>query len=145
MEFEILSEPWNKYKLSDKSILYVRTIAINIIKTGYDEFGKPSYSVTTTTIYHARAPKELRGNPTMPPPTLEILMDSIVEEVNLIPEREDWNHYKLEDGTTIKLKTVLPKVQRTTKYDQLGEPLYIIYSQDIVIDDVPKSLWKKSL
>jgi hypothetical protein len=146
MDFEVLNEPWNKYKLSDGSVLYMRTIAINIIKTGqYDQFGKPIYLVSTTYIYHVRAPKELRGNPTIPQPMPEVLADSIAEDVNATPEKEDWNRYKLEDGTTIMLKAILTRIQRTTKYDQFGEPIYIIYIQNIIKDDVPKNLWKRPL
>ncbi len=146
VDFEVLNEPWNKYKLSDGAILFSRTIVAHIIRTGqYDAFGKPAYFVSSNTLNVVRAPKDLRGNPTQPVPTPEQFASSIVEEVNATPEREDWNHYKCDDGTTISVKAVLTTIQRTSKYDNLGEPIYFVNSQAVVKDDVPKSLWKKSI
>lgn len=47
-------------------------------------------------------------------------------------EREDWNVYRLEDGTTLKVKLVLVDVIRTPEHNPLGEPIYQILSQNIV-------------
>lgn len=145
IEFDILSEPWVKYTLSDNSFVLLRTIATNIVKTGqYDMMGKPLYVLFSNTLQVAHAPKDLRGNPTIPLPTPEQIGDSIVAEVNFTPDTEEWNSYKCEDGTTIQLRTQVITIKRTAKYDQFGEPVYVVHSQNLIKDEVPKILWKKS-
>ncbi|MDE1832245.1 MAG: hypothetical protein KGI02_07740 [Thaumarchaeota archaeon] len=145
VEFEVLTEPWIKYNLSDGGKLLMRTVVTSIIKTGqYDPFGKPVYAVMSNTLQVVRAPKDLRGNPTMPPATLEQLGSSVVAEVNASPESDEWNAYKCEDGTTLQLRTTIITVTRTSKYDPTGEPIYIVNSQNMIKDEVPKLLWKKS-
>jgi len=55
------------------------------------------------------------------------------EEVDFENEKEEWNVYKLSDGSTLKVKLVLVNVVRSRdKYDPLGNPIYGITSQNIV-------------
>ena len=67
------------------------------------------------------------------------------EEVDFENEKEEWNVYKLSDGTTLKVKLVLVNVVRSRdKYDPLGNPIYGITSQNIVKAlDVPEKLRRK--
>ena len=67
------------------------------------------------------------------------------EEVDFENEKEEWNIYKLADGSTLKVKLVLVNVVRSRdKYDSLGNPVYGITSQNIVkILNVPKKLKQK--
>jgi hypothetical protein len=144
VDFEVLNEPWNRYKLSDGSLLNSRVIVAQIIKPGqYDPYGKPVYGIMAQTFNTIRAPRELRGTPTVPAPHSQQLGSSIAEDVNAVPlNQEDQNIYKCVDGTTIKIKNVFTSIKRTNYHDGLGEPIYIINSQNIVVDDVPRNLWK---
>ena len=55
------------------------------------------------------------------------------EEVDFDALKEDWNSYKLKDGTTLKVKLVLAGVVRlNNKYDPLGNPVYMIKSTNVV-------------
>lgn len=58
-----------------------------------------------------------------------------VEAVDLdfeAPE-EDWRHYELEDGTELKVKTVVNKIYRFENvYNDVGNPIYEISTQNIV-------------
>ena len=67
------------------------------------------------------------------------------EEVDFENEKEEWNVYKLADGTTLKVKLVLVNVVRSRdKYDPLGNPIYGITSQNIVkVLNAPKKLKRK--
>src|SRR5574340_1313661 len=95
VEFDTLTEPWIKYNLSDGSKLLLRTITTNIIKTGqFDAFGKPIYGILSTTVQVVRAPKDLRGQPTIPPPTPEQMGSSVLADVNASADNEEWNTYK---------------------------------------------------
>ena len=58
--------------------------------------------------------------------------------------KEDWNEYDLDDGTKLKVKTVLIDVIRMPEYNQLGEPIYHLMSQNVVkLASVPKELKKE--
>jgi len=67
------------------------------------------------------------------------------EEVDFENKKEEWNIYKLADGSTLKVKLVLVNVVRSRdNYDSLGNPIYGITSQNIVkVLNAPKELKRK--
>jgi len=67
------------------------------------------------------------------------------EEVDFENEKEEWNAYKLADGSALKVKLVLVNVVRSRdKYDPLGNPIYGITSQNIVkVLNVPEKFKRK--
>ena len=55
--------------------------------------------------------------------------------------KEDWNEYKLEDGTVLKFKTVVSSIIRTEDYDPMtGDPVYHIRSTNILRANVPEEM-----
>jgi len=69
------------------------------------------------------------------------LVDAV--RVGFTPIREEWNEYKLDDGTILKIKLVLVDVLRTEKHDPItGDPHYIAKSVNIVTAIVPSELKK---
>ena len=67
--------------------------------------------------------------------------DVIVEAMTFETELEDYNIYKVEDGTTIKMKTVVTEIFRAEgKYTPDGDPLYHVKSANILVADVPTEL-----
>ena len=57
---------------------------------------------------------------------------------------EAWNQYALEDGSSLKMKTVLLDVSRLlNEYDDKGEPVYVFAAQQIVGITAPDNLKKK--
>jgi len=72
----------------------------------------------------------------------EALQDS--EDIDFTEEKEQWNEYKLADGTTLKLKLVLRGVKRLRRYEPDGTPIYVINSINVVrAVDVPPELKEK--
>ncbi len=65
--------------------------------------------------------------------------------------KEDWNVYELEDGTIIKAKIVVSKIQRGIDPETgeiyyipgRGEPLYNIRNTLIVSSEIPEELLKE--
>lgn len=63
--------------------------------------------------------------------------------------KEDWNIYKLEDGTTLRIKLVPVKISRGVGergeiiYTDAGEPFYNVRWTVVIAADVPESLIKK--
>jgi len=67
------------------------------------------------------------------------------EEVDFENGKEEWNVYKLADGSTLKVKLVLVNVVRSrNKYDPMGNPIYGITSQNVIkVLNVPEKLKRK--
>ncbi|MCK5669768.1 hypothetical protein KAI10_00150 [Candidatus Bathyarchaeota archaeon] len=60
----------------------------------------------------------------------DALKDAV--EVDFSEEKEFWNEYTLEDGTTLKVKLVLRGVKRLARYEPDGTPVYVINSMNVV-------------
>lgn len=71
------------------------------------------------------------------------LVEGVDVKFNVV--NEDWNVYKLEDGAQIKVKVVPTKIVRAkSEYNQLGEPIYHVSHQSILVaEDIPDKLMKK--
>lgn len=68
---------------------------------------------------------------------------SEVEATNVDFEtmKEDWNEYKLEDGTVLRFKTVVSSIIRTENYDPMtGDPVYHVRSTNILRVKAPDEL-----
>ncbi|MGB7532000.1 MAG: hypothetical protein WA977_03345 [Halobacteriota archaeon] len=62
-------------------------------------------------------------------------------DVDFETVKEDWNEYKLEDGTILKFKTVVSSIIRTEDYDPMtGDPVYHIRSTNILRANVAEEL-----
>ena len=68
------------------------------------------------------------------------------EPVDFDVVKEEWNEYRLTDGSTLKIKLVLTGVLRLgNQYDPVGNPVYVISSQNAVrVIDVPPNLRRKT-
>ncbi len=53
-------------------------------------------------------------------------------ELSFATVREEWNEYKCEDGSTIRLKTVVSKIHRSDQKNEAGEPIFMVRSSNIV-------------
>jgi hypothetical protein len=66
------------------------------------------------------------------------------EDLDFTEETEQWNSYKLSDGTILRIKLILREVKRLKKWKPDGSPIYMINSQNIVRTvNIPKELKKK--
>lgn len=54
---------------------------------------------------------------------------------------EPWASYKLSDGSTLKVRTIVTAVLRLDgEYDGAGNPIYTVNSQTVVQVNAPKNL-----
>jgi hypothetical protein len=72
------------------------------------------------------------------------LVDGV--EVPIDESSEKWSEYKLEDGTTLRIKQVLMEVVRATgQYDPEGNPMYAIKAAPILsVVHVPDNLKRRT-
>ncbi len=65
-------------------------------------------------------------------------------EVEFQIRKEDWNEYQLMDGSAIKIKMVVGRVLRVQgEYDNEGNPVYVVKSQNMLMVNSPDTLRKK--
>jgi hypothetical protein len=122
LDFEIIREPWNKYKLEDGSILRLKNPSIKIYRTSQiDVFGLPVYRLGGITLLAVTVPKELLGTPSE---NEQVDATDILCEMKFSIICEDWCEYKLSDGMVLKSKTVATKIVKTKKFNKDGEPIY---------------------
>lgn len=75
----------------------------------------------------------------MPAITPEDIAES--EDIDFEEKEEQWNVYKLKDGSTLKVRQILVGVKRLKRHNPDGTPTYMINSQNVVrAVDVPKEL-----
>lgn len=56
---------------------------------------------------------------------------------------EKWNEYQIKDGTKIKIKLVATRIVKTEEYNQEGDPIYFVNSQNILVANVPDNLKRR--
>ena len=84
----------------------------------------------TTTIIIAKIAKNIKFMVSTRKYAREELEESIVEEdIDFKQIADSWNEYKLEDGHTFYMKPILTMISRTNKFNENGEPIYLIQSQ----------------
>ncbi len=76
--------------------------------------------------------------------------ETLAEDLEYETIKEDWNIYKIEDGTTIKIKMVVNKIYRglmddekTIRYAPDGIPLYTARWSVVMAPDAPEKLLKR--
>ena len=68
--------------------------------------------------------------------------NGVAEENGSLKDKH-WNTYKLSDGSTIKIKTVLKGVKRLNTYTADGKPIYSVKADNVVeVVDAPRQLMK---
>lgn len=66
------------------------------------------------------------------------------ERVDVNQATEYWNQYLLEDGSVLRLKTIVTEVVKLPdQYDLEGNPVYVTKSGNIVVVSAPESLKKR--
>jgi hypothetical protein len=66
-----------------------------------------------------------------------------IAEENGSTKDKHWNTYKLSDGSTIRIKTVLKGVKRLNTFTTDGKPMYSVKAENMVeVVDAPRQLMK---
>lgn len=66
-------------------------------------------------------------------------------ELSFNPSLENWSEIMVEDGTVIRLKLVVTEVMRYEGlYDNEGNPVYRVGSQNVLVVSAPEELRKEA-
>lgn len=145
--FEVEKEPWNRYRLEDKSILKTKFVLINIfaekgwrqkiqkVKGSKDKVGIAMRLQPTTVAGVQVVQPKLFGTPATGNLTHQELASSVVKnDLDIEVIAESWNIYRLPENFVVKVKSSPVNVARTSKFDGEGVPIYLIdFSADIKI------------
>ncbi len=129
IDFEIIKEPWNKYQISDNSILKTRTILMKVLRKMNDD--KPEFSIDAQTLTIINADSSLSGSPNTKQHSPEDISRTIdKEDMRYDTLSQEFNEYILDDGTKIKIYTNVTKISRSRLHDQNGDQIYGIDSSN---------------
>lgn len=66
------------------------------------------------------------------------------EIVDIVTMNENQNSYMLSDGTSLSMRTVVVQISRIVdRYDNEGNPIYVVRSQNVTAVSAPDKLRKK--
>ena len=146
VDFEAITEGWSTYKVKDKApvTLKARIVVVKVVRTTeFNDVGDPVYATATGDVMLGTfAPPEIRGSPTVPPPTKEQIADSVVADLPFEVVGEPWNEYKLKDGTIVRVKIIVTGVMSTPFYGIDGDPVYYVNYQRVSRIVVPPEMRK---
>ena len=139
LEFEIEKEEWNKYVLEDGTLLRLRWILTGaLIDKTMKELEKEAksgqkltlgFTTRSQNVFAVEAPLELRGPPDQKRYSREELRASIAaEELDFETKRETWNSYLFDNGMRMRARFSPTSVNRTSKFDSGGMPVYLVDS-----------------
>jgi len=137
VDFEVVREGWNRYRLEDETLLKAKFVLISVaMEKNYKEMMeraktekglKMEFGFNSQNVIGVEAPERLRGEPDTKTYTIEELRSSIVkEDLDFEVQTEIWNVYKLKNGITIKARNAPISVSRTSKFDSRGLPIYLV-------------------
>ena len=141
LDFEVTSEPWNKYEVNDGTILKFKYVMKTIFRTMKDN--KANYTGEGQPLSVVIPTDNLRGEPDKNTYNTEQLKASIEkDEMSYRTVAEEWNEYRVDDGAVLRIKATVMKVSRTTKYDKNGNPIYLV-DNNIMIQVRPPKIPKE--
>lgn len=125
IDFEIIKEPWNKYHISDGSVLKTRIILTEVERVMKGT--KPEFSVNSQTLLVLNADPSLKGKPSTKQHTPKEIEEAIErKDLRYDTMSQEFNEYVLDDGTKIQIYTNITNIDRTTLHNMKGDPIYKI-------------------
>lgn len=122
LNFDVIKENWSYYYLKDGSVLKVKIIVVRLFTEGTDPKGNPVLGFIATNVMGVIPSKDLINNKSIPAD----------DDVEFEIQKEEWNEYKLDDGTKIAMKPAIAQVMRKSTLDPKGEPIYNANIQPII-------------
>ncbi len=143
--FMVRSEPWNRYKLEDGTIIHGKLVLTKVIRINeFDATGQPIYIPSAQNLFASYSPAELKGTPTIASPTAvdkSTLNTTAIEFENI--GVEEWNVYEFSDGTVFRVKLEVTSVFRTDRFTPDGDPFYVFNTTVVPRWKIPSQLVKK--
>lgn len=138
IEFEIIKEPWNKYQISDGSVLKTRIILTEVERV---KAAKPEFGADSRTLLVLSADPPLKGEPGKEQYTAREIEEAVErKDLRYDTLSQEFNEYVLDDGTKIKIYSNITNIDRTRLRNAKGDPIYKI-APSIQIEIKPSSMY----
>jgi len=149
VNFEVVREGWNVYKLEDGSLLKTKLVFIDVmaekdfrekIERAKTEKGvKSGIWFSSSNVVGVEAPLGLRGEPSTRTFSQDELRASVVKnDIDFEVIKETWNVYRLDKGIEVKARSSPINIARTSKFDSKGLPIYLVDSTVSIKVALPK-------
>ena len=131
LDFKVVEEPWNQYKLEDGSTIRAKVVVQNVMREKGEE---DSYSFATSNVIAVVPNPKYIGLPSPPLKQGERLESYVeAEDLQIISKTEKWNEYEIPFvGITMRIKGVPVIISRTKRHDDKGLPIYIANIQLLI-------------
>lgn len=144
IEFKVVREKWNEYRLSDGAILRAKLILGKVLAPpGVALEDTDVLNFQTQNMIIAYVPSKMKGTPIGRPLTPQELQDSVTDDLDFKQTREAVNEYMLPNNTIIRLRLMLTRVAKTDKFTPDGTPIYVTGTQVVPQIKFPKGFRKR--
>jgi len=130
VDFKVMNEDWQTYKLSDESSLKVKLVLTQVWRSRNQVnpmTGEPLYMWNTINALALLSfPEELRGQPSAGAITPEVVAQNFDKPVDfeLSGKQDEWSVYNLTDKSVLRLRLNITTITRTKLRGAAGEPIY---------------------
>lgn len=127
LDFDVVKEIWDRYELADNTILKVKAVLTAVRKADpskeSEQNAKGGYTMDFQNIIVMLTNE--RGLPDPRAYSPQELQAAIVkEDIHYTTISQEWNEYITDDGAKIRLQPLLIRVNKTSKFDAKGQPVY---------------------
>lgn len=130
-DFQIIEEPWNKYRLTDDTILKVRVIMTDV-RIAVTQAGQKKYSADFKFhIGHIIPSKNFVDTPNPKHSQDEIRSADNHMDIKYSRILEKLSEYELDDGTLVKAKLQFKAVKKSKLPLDSGAPCYFIVGHNV--------------
>lgn len=126
LDFDIIKERWNKYRLEDDSILKTRTILKRVRYTPTKNYMPYDVEMDFLIAIHANPALRGKANPNRLSND-EILKNVEVEDMQYHNLEHEPNEYMLDNGTKVVIHTDIANISRSSLREQYGNPVYSVF------------------
>ena len=126
VDFRIIDEPWNRYKLADGTLLKTR-IVMTDVRVIVSQKNEKSYSANFKNCASHVIPFKNFLEPTNSAYSEDVLKSpQNLVDIGFRRESEKMNHYELDDGSSIKAKLNITTIMKSKLPQKDGAPYYFI-------------------
>lgn len=125
LDFDVEAEPWNKYEVSDHTLIktkYVITKVVRVLVNGQANYRVDGQTLSVVlNMTNEKGPKDTRVYSPQ-----ELNSEIKYDNMHYKTLAEEWNEYRIDDGSVVRLKATITRIAKTKKFDLNGDPVYLI-------------------
>jgi len=131
--FEVVSEPWSRYELSDATLLRVRFVLLRLVRAPSQDPQRPHGATMNSQVLIAvEPPPQFRGGKPGPPLGPGQIEKTLGDDLAVTVVSDAPSVYRFEEDRKLVVNTRVVKVQRSSESGPDGDRLYWVGTQSEV-------------